>query len=300
MGKFIRNLLAFALPIILYSILAATLMPYFLSLANGPSTKQQITYSFENAINNEYEMLILGNSRTYRGINPDSFQLKSFNFSHDADSYNQIYYKLKFLIDNQKSFNYVILGLDYFQFSFKSNTRNYVYADFFDSEYMNDFENSALIKKLEYHFSNINPKKILSCFPTVDKPFMRKNGQFIKPGFAREDNFVSRNIKRLGFQVKYFEKILEVCKSKGIKVFLVTLPTRINELNSYKEPELVEFNDFINQYVDDDEIFYLNYSHIKGFETKDYTDITHLNEAAANRFTKKLDKDLMGLIREKK
>ncbi len=274
-------------------------MPYLLSLANGPTTKQQISYSFESAINDEYEMFILGNSRTYRGINPDSLQLKSFNFSHDNDSYNQMYFKLKFLIDNKKNFKYLILGLDYFQFSFKADTRNYVYSDFFGSEYMSDFESSALIKKTQYYIDIINPKKILSCFSKENQPFIRKNGQYIKSGYAREDDCVSRDVKRLSFQVRYFEKILEVCKSKGIKVFMVTLPIRLNELNSYTESELDDFKNFINQYINDNEIFYLNYSNIKSFNTKDYTDITHFNESAANRFTKKLNKDLMDIITKK-
>jgi hypothetical protein len=277
MKKFITKTFVFILPALLYSFAAIIFLPYFLSWSNGPSTKQQISLSFKNSINKEYELLILGNSRTYRGLNPEMFSFKTFNFSHDNDSYNQIYHKLKFLFDNRKKFNYLILGMDYFQFSFKSDTRNYVYADFLDCEYMNDFEESDVwIKKLEYHFGNINPKKLLSLSPKQNKPFLKENGQYITPGFANENDTITRNISRLDFQVKYFEKTLELCKKKDIKVFMLFIPTRQNELKSYTPEEVDEFDNFIQSYVDNTSIFCLNYSKLDGFKTEDYTDIIML------------------------
>lgn len=300
MKQFILNIFLFFLPAFVYSIIAILFMPYFLSLSNGPSTKQQITYSFENASNLEYELLILGNSRTYRGINPDRLSIKSFNFSHDNDSYNQIYYKLKYLIDIEKDIKYLILGLDYFQFSFKSDTRNYVYADFFDSKYMDDFEESSVfVKKMDYYLSNINPKKILSLSPKENKSFLRENGQYIKAGLAKETDTITRDMNRLDIQIKYFEKTLLLCDQKKIKVFIVNLPTRQNELNSYTNNEIDEFDNFIKSYVDNKYVFYLNFSKFEGFTTKDYTDITHFNENAANHFTEILNKKIMGIIDEK-
>lgn len=300
MKQFILKILLFTFPAFVYSIIAILFFPYFLSLSNGPSTRQQITYSFDNASNLEYELLILGNSRTYRGINPEKLSIKSFNFSHDNDSYNQIYYKLKYLIDVEKDIKYLILGLDYFQFSFKSDTRNYVYADFLDSKYMDDFEESSVfVTKMDYYLSNINPKKILSLFPKENKPFLRENGQYIKPGLAKETDTITRDMSRLDFQIKYFEKTLSLCKHKRIKTFIVNLPTRQNELNSYTKNEIDEFNNFIKSYIDNKNVFYLNYSNFEGFTTKDYTDIIHFNESAANHFTEILNKKIMGIIGEK-
>lgn len=290
MKQFILKILLFFFPAFAYSIFAILFMPYFLSLSNGPSTKDQITYSFENASNLEYELLILGNSRTYRGINPERLSIKSFNFSHDNDSYNQIYYKLKYLIDIEKDIKYLILGVDYFQFSFKSDTRNYVYADFLDSKYMDDFEESSVfVKNMDYYFNNINPKKILSLYPKENKPFLRQNGQYIKTGFAKETDTITRDMNRLEFQIKYFVKTLSLCSNKNIKVFMVNLPTRQNELKSYTNNEIDEFDNFIKSYVDNKYVFYLNFSTLEGFTTEDYTDITHFNEKAANRFTELLN-----------
>ncbi|MCU0428718.1 MAG: DUF1574 domain-containing protein [Cytophagaceae bacterium] len=293
MKKFILTIGLFSVPALIYSIVAMLFMPFFLSLANGPSTKQQIASSFNNATKQEYELLILGNSRTYRGINPSKLNYQAYNFSHDNDSYNQMYYKLKYLIDCKKDFRYLILGTDYFQFSFKSDTRNYVYADFLSNDYMNDFEEkNVYIEKIEYYLSNINPKKILSLIPQKDKPFLRENGQYIKPGIAMENDTITRDISRLDFQVNYFKGILSLCKKKGIKVFITNLPTRSNELKSYTIGQIEEFDNFIEGYVDNRSVFYFNFSRIEGFGLNDFTDITHLNENAANRFTEILNKQL--------
>lgn len=297
MKQFIRNLLLFVLPALIYALAALLFMPYLLTFANGPSTKQQLAQSFKNAGSRNYELLILGNSRAYRGINPDILSYKAFNFSHDNDSYNQLYYKLKYVIDQDKEIKYVILGTDYFQFSVHSDSRNYAYADFLGSDYLSDYKGSnILIKKIEYYVSNINPKKIRLLFSEKGRPFLRENGQYIKPGIATEKDSIQRDFNRLDLQIKYFEKTLSLCKEQDIKVFIVMLPTRQNELKSYTENEMAEFTTFIDSYTDDEHVFYLNFSENEDFTIVDYTDLTHLNEKAANRFTELLDKRIMDLI----
>lgn len=63
--------------------------------ALGISTSEQITRTFSSAEKTNYQMLIVGSSLLYRGINPDSITcIKSYNASHDNDSYNQFYYKI--------------------------------------------------------------------------------------------------------------------------------------------------------------------------------------------------------------
>ena len=61
-------------------------MPSLLSVKYGPSTKDQIEYSFKRAINSDCNLLILGNSRVYRGLNPAIWHQKAVKFAHDKDS----------------------------------------------------------------------------------------------------------------------------------------------------------------------------------------------------------------------
>jgi hypothetical protein len=305
MKKFLKKLVIFILPALIYAILAIVAIPALLALQNGPSTEEQISYSFENAVKRDYELLILGNSRTYRGLDPEAFTYKAYNFSHDNDSFNQIYYKLKYLAANKKDFDYVILGMDYFQFSFISDTRNYVYCDYLGQDYLDDFEiNSPFRLKMDYQLSNINPKKLSSIdinklFSTAsgnNEILLRENGQYIRPGKARKSDTIERDINRLDLQENYFKSILEFCRSREIPVVIVMLPVRENELKLYTESHIAEFRSFITTFTDNDKVFYLDYSTNKDYTLADYTDITHLNEKAANRFSKTLNTDVLKVL----
>jgi len=300
MRKFIHNLLIFILPILTYCLIVILTMPSLLSFKNGPNWKQQISSSMKNALKKDYKLFILGNSKTYRGLNPEYFTFSTYNFSNDDDSYNQIFYKLKFLIENKKDFNYLILGLDYFQFSFKSDARNFVYADFLNENYLKDFNTNIHLLKLNYYLSNANLKKILSIRHPAKKPFLKENGQYIYPGMAKESDAFQRSISRLKFQEVYFDKIISLCKSKNIKVFIVMLPMRTNEFQSYTNEEIEEFNTYIEKFSDYKGVFYLNYSEIGGFSTEDYIDLAHFTEHAANTFSKILNDDILKLIENKK
>lgn len=300
MHKFIRQCLFFSLPIAAYCLGAMFFMPTLLSVTNGPSTKQQITQSFENALKRDYQLLVLGNSRTYRGIDPDAFFVKTFNFSHDNDSYNQIYHKLYFLLSKNKRIDYLVLGTDYFMFSFKTDTRNYAYADFLGYEYTKDFSDSKYYSyktKMDYYLSNINPKNLLSLKPKANKPFLKENGQYIKHGKATLNDHIDRDIDRLTFQETYFRKVLDLCIKNDIKTFVIMLPTRPNELKSYLKEDMDKFDEYIKKNETHKNIFYLNYSNNKNFTMEDYTDITHFNENAAKRFSSLLNSDIDSLIK---
>ena len=58
-------------------------------LVRGPSTKELVDFNFNHALENNYNLLILGNSRIYRGINPDKLSLSAYNFAFDAEYSNQ-------------------------------------------------------------------------------------------------------------------------------------------------------------------------------------------------------------------
>jgi hypothetical protein len=277
-------------------------MPKLLSINNGPNTEYQIKFSLKNALEKNYKLLILGSSKTYRGINPQLLSMSAQNFSHDNDTYNQLYYKLKLLLSKKKKIEYLIISTDYHQFSFISDTRNYVYGDIFDADYLKDYNTSLWQYQFYNHLSNLSPEKLLSIklFSTKGQvPFIRENGQYIKPGFNLTKNFPSREYKRLKFQMNYLDKTIQLCKKNNIIVFMVMLPVRKHELECYKKKELSDFDNFITKYSKQKSIFFLNYSKNPNFTIKDYTDIAHSNESAANRFTKILNKDLTSIIEKK-
>lgn len=296
------RLLYFTFPVLLvYTILALFVLPKLIEKTEGPRTETQIKNSFLNAKNSNYDLLILGNSRTYRGINPDGFSIPSYNFSHDADSYNQIYYKLLWLEQQDKKIKYLILGVDYFQFSSLLDTRNYAYSKFLGEEYLKDFPNSnqvnLFLSKTNFlEFSRL--KYLLNVFRKErNLIFQRKNGQYITPVKAsKNDKHDFIPIGRLPLQEKYFNKTLDYCSKKKIEVFMCILPARENFLNRYKEIEMQEFNKFIHFYVNS-KIHFFDFSHQAGWVLEDYQDLIHLNETGANKFSKQLNDTISQYIK---
>lgn len=287
MRQFLLKIFWFILiPMVTYVPFCLFVIPVILQNNLGPNTEKQINDSFKNLNSREFEMLILGNSRLYRGLNPDVFNIDTFNFSHDNDTYNQLYYKLIYLNNHKKNIDFLILGVDYFQFGFQSDTRNYVYKKFLDEDYLKDYP--LKLYEINYFLSLLKPAKFLNLFNFENKGFLKKNGQYVKHGIAKKNNYAERNTERIGIQVKYFEKILEFCEKERIKIFLVMPPSRKNELNAYKKHEIKEFNSFIKTF-ETSNLIYFNFSESPGFNMKDFTDITHLNESAANRFSRQLN-----------
>lgn len=141
---------------------------------------------------------------------------------------------------------------------------------------------------------NIDFAKLRSIKANADKPYLRDNGQYIKPGVATPNDTISREIKRLKIQEDFFEKTLALCKQHNIKTFLVLLPTRENELKSYTEDQLAEFDGYLQKQTDGNNITLLNYSRFEGFSVGDYTDITHFNRQAADRFSEILSDTIFG------
>ncbi len=298
--RFRRRVLQFALIPVLCSLpwlpIGLIFGQQFLERAKGPSTQTQIDQSFRNALARQYDLLFLGNSRIYRGINPDRFDLPAYNFGCNDDTFNHVYYKLKWLRKHGVQFRYLALGVDLFQFSYMSFYRNREYARYFGEDYLADYEHRPwrdLGLQLRKRIRALNPKYVF--MPNNGRIFQRENGQYIKPGRARPTDTARRSTRRLPVQVAYFEKVLEDCRQHGVTVFLCMLPVRPEERNCYQPGEIEEFMDFIRGYTSDDVIL-LDYTYDERYGMSDYTDITHFNEAAAERFSVQLNEAIMARL----
>ncbi|MEZ6060294.1 MAG: hypothetical protein R3C19_08040 [Planctomycetaceae bacterium] len=297
-ARFLRKAATFFFcPLIAWLPFGLLFHQQLLENAKGPSVEKQIRMSFENAASRDFELLMLGNSRIYRGLNPDRFSMPACNFSHDDDSFNQMYYKLKWLDDHGKSFRYLIAGVDFFQFSFHSDRRNYVYSTLLDDAYAADFPALPFWHKRRWVrpglFRGLNPKHLFAS--SEGRPFFKANGQYIMPGTASATDTVQRSTERLPLQVKYFEKMLQHCRERNITVFLCLLPIRPEEQRVYDRQQLAEFMNFLRHYESRDTIV-VDCTFDSGYTMADYTDITHLNERAADRFSEQLDDTLQDMI----
>lgn len=288
-------------------LLVNVLTTKFLKETYGLTTKEQIEYSFKRIKDSKYNGIILGNSRMYRGINPDKLKFGNFyNFAHDNDSFNQMYYKLLYVENkSNKKIKYLIMGVDYFQFSFLSDTRNYIYGNKFSNEYMKDFENSKnFINKLNFYFEEKATKFKISLNTLLE---VMKNRKIIKTYKLEENGWYHEQINKKGqlsdtvkreweileVQKKYFFYILEYCKKNNIKVFMVMAPLRKVEEKYYPKEIVGKYKKF---FISNIGINYLDYSHYLDSNIEYFEDVTHLNEKGANKFSEELNNKISSLL----
>lgn len=304
MKKFVKKIFIFILCLSFLLYVYCEISQVAAIKYNGENTEQQIEKSFQNAVKEEYNCYFLGNSRIYRDINPDRFSdVNAYNFAHDNDSYNQMYYKLLYLEKEGIEFDYLIIGTDYFQFSFLGDSRNYIYDRWFSIEYIKDYNSSILDEIFSdiLFFWKTKRESVKFCIPyLMGKPagehinYLKDNGQYIAYGEAGKDDTIDRNCNILEVQKQYLEKIIHYCNEKNITFYVVMPPTRDEELASYTQDELIVFHKMLREVLDENyEKCYIDCSNLKEFKHySNYTDITHLNEEAANRFSIYLSEEL--------
>lgn len=274
----------------------------------GATTADQINMSFRNAVSDDYNCYFLGNSRIYRDINPDCFpSVKSYNFAHDNDSYNQMYYKLLYLLDHGEKIDYLIIGTDYFQFSFLSDTRNYVYSKLFPDEYMADFGQTTFFEKQEAYYTQIWTNKqnaLRSCLRFVlGRPaprvvnYQKDNGQYVVNGEADPNETIDRDYSILDVQYDYFLRIIDLCEKESIQLYIIMPPLWSGETSSHSDQERDEFNSLINNTLSQTSYRnnYINYSEEMGLSSfTDFIDITHLKPAVADEYSKYISSIVFG------
>lgn len=311
MKNFCIHLLLFVVSVAILGSVFTLIAGYFDKKEYGPSTKEQIEKSFEQAVTSDAGIWFLGNSRIYRGIDPSIIQGHiAYNFGHDNDSFNQMYYKLLYLKEHNCRIDTLFLGVDYFQFGVFVDSRNYVYDHLFDAQYVKDYGRTKA-GELANNIRRVFKSKQSFFFPSFTKyvsrglkfkdagllPVLKENGQFIEDTEASENDTADRSFEVKEILMDYFDRILQFCKENDVEVYALMMPVRDKELACYTDEEINLFtrmiNDELSNYGYNNR--YLDYSNLPAFKDYScYSDITHLNSASARAFTEVLWNDVAG------
>lgn len=304
MKRFLYNVIAyFSICACIFAIYACV-GHYAAPRVYGVSSKDQIDISFNNAKVKRHNVVFMGNSRVYHGINPDIMSSDAYNFAHDNDSFNQSYYKLDYLIRRNNAPDTIFLGIDYFEFGIFSSTKNYCYDKYFSNDYWKDYssnwatEQISNIQRIFFNNQTLTIRSLLkSCFFTRfpdSTSYIKPNGQYIMFGSKGSPNDkVSRTSKILDIQKYYFEKILQTCKDNDIKCIIFMMPVRDGEIQSYNDRFLFSFEIMIKNFTKQYDVSYIDLSRQKEFlDYSLYDDITHFNATGADKFTKFLEESI--------
>ncbi|WMI65934.1 hypothetical protein RBH94_01965 [Aestuariibaculum sp. YM273] len=266
---------------------------------------------------NKIEALILGSSHTMYGVNPDFLSSEALNFSNVSQTLDIDYTYLQYLGGQMPKLRYVIIRLSYttlfeqlslLEDKWRIKDYNIYGPKRLDFQLNHQFE--ILSVKLR---TNIN--RILSYYVFKDfKIDFSKKGW----GVGRIDKELSLiDLEESGMSaakrhtildqhlysenLRFLTHILEYCKSKRIKVLLVTTPTHESYYSNLESEQLkltIDIGERMERMYSN--CYYYNLLSSELFSGKDFLDGDHLNAEGATKLSKFLNQKIINFHEESK
>jgi len=299
MKKFIKFTLLFLLPILTLVIISELLLRH---IPNDYSYKK----TYLDLKSNQIEVLYLGSSHVYYGINPIYSEYNSFNASHISQSLNFDLAILEKYKNNWSKLKYIVIPIDYFSmYSTLENgiekwrLKNYsIYYNIYEStNYTTNFEmlNGQFKANLARLKSNIlNNTTDVTCNKLGwGINYNSKNGKdLIATGKAASKRHTIENINNLCFNenVKTLNSLIEFAKNNKAKIIFFTSPAYKTYVDNLEKKQLDNTINLISQktYRNSNAVYY-NLLKDNTFIEEDFYDADYLNEKGAKKLTIKID-----------
>ncbi|WP_281309799.1 hypothetical protein [Flavobacterium flavigenum] len=294
MNKFIIKTILFLFPLI---VILLGIELFYRFIPNNYVVKNQNIQERYNDI----EVLILGNSHSFYGLNPVFFDKPTFNLSNISQTlyFDKLLFEKHF--KNLKKLKYVILNVEYTVLSQLDDTSEDTWRKYYYQYYM-DLQVPII--------SNLDPKRFFisstrnfnTNIKLVKRYFLEKtivdcdeNGfalNYIKENRLQnikeiapvivtkhEDNSVdfTKNLSRI-------QSIIDICNTRDIKVIIVNMPVSgfyAKGLNQKKLNKI--FDSCILFKKKNSNVEYVNLFKDKRFQINDFYDPDHLHNEGAKK-----------------
>ncbi len=241
---------------------------------------------------NEIEILALGPSHGTRGFNSNLIE-KSFNFcSVDQDLYT-IHWLFNHYIDSLTNLKKIVFffcfpapGHELCKTSSVKNTamNHYVFGVPYNVTWLGQWRKAAEHRLKKFDDSDIDYTTFSGYIPE------EKNETVGNMTAAFRCSHHLRENKRNNLQMHHLFEMYEVCKQKGIKMYMVLAPVRSDYIEELDKTGLSD--DYIYRdmfpWAKENKIPVLNCLRSRDFEWSDFDDTDHLNEKGATKLTKKI------------
>lgn len=285
-------------------------------LSKVPVGYSQKKHKLEHRLD-KIEVLVLGSSNAYFGINPNYFSHSGFNFAYRAQWPYYDYKLLEKYLNDMPQLKMVIYPVIYFILGTQlPDIADFWRAYFYEQYYgipPNKSEKLNLFKRLDArHFSkialfgertkeyllhgtNVNEREAdedkLGWFNAGTKPCDLKLN--IGPTGAKAHN-VTVSISTFTENLVYIENIAKMLKAKNIQLIIVELPQH-SVYTKYLDPiKYAAMEKQLHQLATKYQLQYKNYLQDKRFTLQDFTDMPdHLNANGAKKISTIINKEII-------
>jgi len=305
MKRFIITIVFFLVPVLLLLVLAEY------GLRQIPNE-----YAYKNAWLEQNisttEVLVLGNSYAYYGIDPAYFTGKAFNASHVSQTFKYDAYIIDKYIDRADSLKYVVLTAGYGNMICELESgaewwRVKKYCIYYQCPYhKNELKFNTELIGINMFSQYVRLKNYL--INGDDEIYCDTLGyggfESSKPREMNGEDRAKKNSADLIKSAKVIEDnkvalrhIADVLKEKNIKLLIVAPPACGDFYNAINEEQYtmsVQYYESVAESASN--VVYLNMLRDERFEEIDFTDADHLNREGAKKLTKILDELITQII----
>lgn len=291
MRRFLNIVALFALPLVAgWFVLEA----FYRSVPTNYSEKHR-----QSRLHRDAEVLILGNSHTFYGLDPDHFKKPAFSLANISQSlcFDELLFEKH--VDQFKHLKYVVLNVEFSSLSQQDNTsedrwRKYFYAAQMDVEvpFIRPYDprkySLALTQRagttIGYLRDYNRRGTLVNCTPKGWGNDYRYESRYTDLAYMapftvkkHEDGSVdfANNTNRL-------KRIIEACKTRGIRVLIVTMPVSRHYARGVDRAKLQKiFSVCQSLESEHDNCRYANLFFDGRFTDDDFFDPDHLNDRGA-------------------
>ncbi len=288
-------------------------------------------YQLQNSIKNfevrknEIELLFLGASGVYAGVNPDNIKINNFkvhNFGFPSESIQTTYYKIIHYLNNNDLKKLKLVAIEIrkgylYETNKLSVTKDLNYSQFYDLSDILLVNGLKEALSVLLHKSNIFRlrKDFINQFKinmVIKEERIEKNGYAFRKNqinrkYLKEQTNFLLNLAKRGLDTKchpipiyYYKNLIELLQEKGIHVVLIQLPGAGTILDNEQNSGLYDLSEekiypVIENYFSD--IPFFNYSSTDNKWTiNDFSDRGHLNYIGAKKLGKFIENDLKKIL----
>ena len=298
MKKLLIKISFILIPIFLISLIVE------ISIRNVPND-----YSYKNEYlqkhSGDIEILVLGSSHSFFGVNPEFFSLKAFNASNFSQSLDYDYFIFNKFKENLKKLRYIFLPISYFTLfsNLEDGVEDFRVKDYviyydapvpFYSKYRLEVLNSEYLKLIKRTYKNFTSEySEITCsnlgFGRKYKDKKQKDLEITGDDSSKRHTYDS--FDKLEHNLLVLNKLIEECERLNIKIILFTPPswkTYYEKLNG-RQLYIME-SSCLSLAEKHANVSYYNYLKDSRFDIEDFHDADHLNDIGAKKFTLILEK----------
>lgn len=251
------------------------------------------------------EVLILGSSHSYFGINPAFIKRKTYNFSNISQS---LYFDELLLakhIDSLNNLKAVVLTIGYFTLTqeddgVEDKWRKYFYdqqmdlnvpvVSYCDPKKYSLALTRRLDKSIELISEYIEKGTIVTHYPNgygiQDSSDIVPNKELVAKNIARKHENGSMDME---VNIRRLERMIDLCKRRNVMVFIIQMPAHNTYYKALNPAKWAKINNNLNHLADaNPHVTHLSFSQHPGFSDEDLRDADHFTNAGAEKFSKLL------------